>query len=806
MKLKPIFLSLSLFSLLFASCSTSSMVTSSESLSSTSSPISSSSEESVDLGDEERPDKSNLPYVSSLDSLKKDDWKAYWIWEKKTVVDTHVCFRKTFSLSKVPDIAIAHIAVESKYTMWVNNQLVVVDGGIKRGPSYVDSYYQDVDLSSYLKAGENLITILVSYWGEGGNSSITTDEQGGLLFEMDLKEINIRSDSSFKVKRLGEYKNKRTLVSQGNYPDHSHNSFLAEPYVYFDANEAIGDYTLLSFDDSTWANASYIATPSYAPFGDTYLSDVPLFGFDKSLKDMEDIDNVLNKKFPSNSTVKFNLPYNMQFLPYFECESESDAARITFYTNTNYTDGIASFYDDYVTKIGSQSYQQLEWRSGYQFILEVPAGVTLKRVSYLETYYNATNQGSFESGDTYLDTLWEKSSNTMHICMRDTFMDCPERERSPYSGDGANQIEESLYSLGEDGWKLAKKTYSTLAGWVKDDNIIPTRWPSNKTNECPMQNLAFIATSRNYYLATGDEKTIKNIYPIFMNYVKLWNMNQDNTIEYRNGTFPWTDWGTDTDDIVMENAWYYWALSTLSTMGKELQITDDVSYLESRMSLLKQGFNSFKTDKGFTSKEDSYDDRANALAVLSGLASQDDYSNITNILTTSKNSSPYMERFVLQALCEMNQLELAKDRMLSRYKKMIDSPITTLWELWDSGDMSTGTINHGWSGGPLIIMSKYFAGFKPTSSGYKTYNLDLSGILSNGSYKVKTPSGTLSYTLVESQGQIEVNISAPDNLQGTITVSDQLGSVSSYTGDKLVSITSNSFKLTGGTAKITISK
>ena len=47
--------------------------------------------------------------------------------------------------------------------------------------------------------------------------------------------------------------------------------------------------------------------------------------------------------------------------------------------------------------------------------------------------------------------------NTVAICMRDTYMDCPERERCPYMGDASNRIDAALYCYDAEGLAMTKK-------------------------------------------------------------------------------------------------------------------------------------------------------------------------------------------------------------------------------------------------------------------------------------------------------------------------------------------------------------
>ena len=78
-----------------------------------------------------------------------------------------------------------------------------------------------------------------------------------------------------------------------------------------------------------------------------------------------------------------------------------------------------------------------------------------------------------------------------------------------------------------------------------------------------------------------------------------------------------------------------------------------------------------------------------------------------------------MEKYVLDAMCEMGYMDEAVRRMKKRYQEMVDYEYSTLWEYWDRG----GTLNHAWSGGPLITMSKYIAGIRPLDTAYKTFEI-----------------------------------------------------------------------------------
>ena len=73
-------------------------------------------------------------------------WKAQWINTERcqSATNTWLIYRKSFGVTDVPNQLIARIAADSKYWLWINDQLVIFEGGLKRGPSPSGTYYDPV--------------------------------------------------------------------------------------------------------------------------------------------------------------------------------------------------------------------------------------------------------------------------------------------------------------------------------------------------------------------------------------------------------------------------------------------------------------------------------------------------------------------------------------------------------------------------------------------------------------------------------------------------------------------------------------
>ena len=162
------------------------------------------------------------------------------------------------------------------------------------------------------------------------------------------------------------------------------------------------------------------------------------------------------------------------------------------------------------------------------------------------------------------------------------------------------------------------------------------------------------------------------------------------------------------------------------------------------------------------------------MAVVSGLAPESRYPDIVKLLDTEYNASPYMEKYVLEALFIMGQPQRAIDRMHKRYAKMLGyKDYTTLFEGWGIGaeGFGGGTLNHAWSGGPLTLMCQKICGVEPTSPGFKTFKISPQlGKLKRASTSIETNYGTISVSLVKKGSRIAADITVPQGTTAQITV------------------------------------
>lgn len=702
----------------------------------------------------------SIPEYQVISTGEKTDWIAKWIWDKENLTEENVwmCFNKKINLENIPQELIAHISADSKYWLYINGETVVFEGGVKRGPDENSCYYDSIDIAPYLKDGENTICALVWFWGDNKNYSYNSSGQGGFLFEAKNDDINIISDSTWKVTKNSAYID--SILYKPNYR-------IAEHSVYFDARQSLGDWTNADYDVSSWENATEYGVGSEGAYGNLYPRGIPMLK-DYGLKDYE------NSNIYENYTVKnlfgekitVDIPYNAQVTTYLKIIAP--AGKKIRITTENTPIGAVS--TTYITKEGEQEFEALGWVNGEHITYDIPHGVTVVALKYRETGYDSSFAGNFKCDDEFLNSLWQKSLRTLYVTMRDNFMDCPDRERAQWWGDVTSEMIMTMYSMDSNSYLLYQKGVDAMLSHVDDTKVLQTVVPiSGDYFELPVQQLAGIVGFMTYYEYTGDKAFIEKVYNASIDYLKLWEIGENNLVVHREGSWDWPDWGDKADMTAIENAWVYYALSTVEEMANILGKNEDISFITERKETIAKGYKSLWTENGFKSEDaKNPDDRANALAVLSGLADKEQYNTIKNVLTTTQNSSPYMEYYVIEALCKMGEYELAKDRIKDRYESMVGKDCSTLWEFWDAW---RGTKNHAWSGGPLVIMSKHFAGITPIEAGYEKVKIDPQYTLSDSlNCTVPSVKGLITLDYEKVNGEYNINLTLPKDMNAVLYV------------------------------------
>ena len=493
---------------------------------------------------------------------------------------------------------------------------------------------------------------------------------------------------------------------------------------------------------------------------------------------------------------------NIQGAPYLKVRSTTGGETIHITSDATTHEGGEAVSHYYVTKAGEQEWEAFSWTNGYRIDFRMPASVEVIELGWRESSYNTEHTGHVNTDNTLMNQLYQEAYDTLLVTMRDIYMDCPDRERTQWWGDAVLEMQQAAYAMDEDARYLYKKLLTQAIGWTRDFDGSLSGYPTNVSHsEFSTQCLAGVHSLWQYYLYYGETDILETCYPAFLDFLKLWQITDTGFLYHRGGTSSWIDWCGNVDASISDHCWYYIAAVNLKNVAELLDKPQaDIDFLEGRIDLIKDNFDTMFWDeeKGAYYSAVSNgkpDDRAQAMAVYSGLADPVRYPNLLQILKTTKNSSPYNEKYVLEALYMMGYAEEAIERTLDRYGVMLEDDHPTLWEDFSSskldgnGEGKTATRNHAWSGGPLSLMYMYNAGITSTGAGFETFRVRPQlGSLNNITAKTETIYGLIEVSATKNSLGVTVptgttaEICVP-RLDGATTIS--LGGVVVYDNGKV---------------------
>lgn len=630
---------------------------------------------------------------------------ARWIWgEDNKTPDQKIVFRYKTELEEVPETAQTLVACDTKFWLWINGEEVVWEGGVFRESIPNCGWAEKFDIAPYLKKGENTIAVFVWFYGNGGRNNTNSGEAG---FIMSCPAAGIESGSDFLCAVHPAY------IKSGD-PKPAY--LFGGDNIAFDAHLDFGDFTEDDFEEIEFVPATEYENKVW---GDSLVSELPLLKIDE-YKELDFIE--------TEGGLEAALPYAMTLSVSFELEAEGgeivDVRTDRYNINGGPGDEFHNYNGhriEYVCKPGENEFNCLMYLYGEKLIFTFPQSVHVKSVVYRESGYATEFVGKFVTDDPLFNRLIEKSVRTLYVCMRNNFMDCPDRERGQWIGDVSVQAPQVFFVFDERAKKLLKKSILDFIRLRKGD-VLVGNVPGEHFSELPSQSLVAISEFgllAEYYNYSLDPEIPDLVLEPMVNYLKLWELDDRGLLVGRQGNWRWFDHLWNVDEDVLENCMYISACKFALRMAQisgEHRFDD---FLKERSESLAELVEKHFWRGEYYSSREFVDDRANAIAVLSGVCPKERYPAMRKILLTVFNSTPYMERFVLCALCEMGYIHDAYNRMMARYYNLARNENSTLWEDF----YILGTRNHAWTGSPVEIAFKYLLGFK-TEDGFNTFTVD----------------------------------------------------------------------------------
>lgn len=463
------------------------------------------------------------------------------------------------------------------------------------------------------------------------------------------------------------------------------------------------------------------------------------------------------------------------------------------------------FADRYYLAEGQTELEVYGGRGFRYLLLDVApgrGGLRLDGAAVEERTYPVSRRASFRASDPRLEKIFETSLETLRLCMLDTYVDCPGRERVMWM-DLQLVAPTALYGFGvADLWRkslvlLARNpsAFKGLEGAIK--GFAPT------DNEPLLVSylMGYIISVSDYIFLSGDGETAEALWPVILKQLEILRayLTPDGLL---NEKFP--GWGTFLDWSAMDfggvsagnNALYIQMHRRAGTLAGFLGMEAEAKRLEAGADRLAAAFRTrFWLPKEGLFADALYDGRPSpvrsqytqAAAVAAGVVrGREAKALLARVLDPSRLlprtpgdfrlrpdfrpqtggivpvGTPSSGYLLADALFEAGMEKEALAFVLENWPPIGKNGVYGEHFVQDSNT----SFCHGWAAGPAMMFLTRILGVRPLRPGFEEVAIEPRAAgLTFAEGRIPTPKGELAVSWTAGPGELEIKTDAPPGLK-----------------------------------------
>lgn len=737
---------------------------------------------------------------------------AKWIWAQEGDCENRWAWaRKWFSWDGAGPVSLS-ISADLRYSVWLNG----VRLGFGPPKFHADTpTFDTYDLSERVIVGSNLLAVQVYSLGPYEISSCMP-RRGGLWVQVDLPSHRMVSDGSWKMR-----------LDPGYLNDVAWRGDLQPPSEHYDARVACLRPQYECHDDSLWPKARELST---FPFERLERRDIPLMTarqqapdrmiecgiaeFSKSYLDITATERARflasSRNFPDERdlvTEETGQPFSVTFEAGLLAENQTLYALLDFgriwtgyprmklkgtpgtTVDISYSEDLRDHrirpdkslaYHDRVILGEHELDHRITWPKCLRYLqMNVHGGLLeAKNITLERSTYPVARKGHFSSDHPVLDQAVEISLHTVQLCMEDSYMDTPWRERGSWLGDDLIKAQAAYSYFGD--YALARRFLIHHARGQQSNGMLQGKYPGNVTSDVSTWTLRFPPSVIEYCAESGDWETGESLWPVLEGVLSwLLTLRQTNGlfqappvhVDQHVNRYNFIDWAP-IDMRGTNAAWNAFAADCLRSIETVARTTGRNPQAEAISGLRNAHRSSFQDlfwnerrgvfINGLVDGKQSlrWGCQENYLAILYDLATQDQTTRIvqrlrqedlystfetrdedydeelpgfgkiaTVALARSKYRWPdermvpigtaYFANYMLEALCKCGLFSEATRFIESHWGEFSRQGATTVWETWNTEQ----SLSHGWSASPAVFAARHVLGVQRTDERGDTYHI-----------------------------------------------------------------------------------
>ena len=456
--------------------------------------------------------------------------KASWIWRQEEAGRDEFCdFLDSVAIPAEGKRYYLHISADSNYTVWMNGELCTF-GQYADYPDY--KIYDRVDITDFLKAGENRMVTVVWYYGIDTQTYKLGD--AGLIYEIVDEDGAVMAYSGEHVlSRLSrDYISGRCdLISGQLGPTYHYDLGKYDGFIEAGGEGFVPSRTVstISTDFTIRPNKKLTLEPrmtaSVCRTGCfKYTTDAPVASvnmqyaaissrYPHEMMNTRDMKFTSPVKFAANSEeyngVFFIVDLGEESAGFLDIDLElPKACRVDVGYGEHLKDGVCrtsvrGFFTEIDCVEGRNTWLHTFRRFGcryIQFFVHAPE-VTVHYAGLRPTLYPLKHK-EYKSGNLLRETIYKVCQNTLQQCLHEHYEDCPWREQALYTMDSRNQMLCGYYAFNET--EAARAALDLIAHGVRSDGLLMLCYPAGLDFPIPAFSCMYFVQMDEYIRYSGD--------------------------------------------------------------------------------------------------------------------------------------------------------------------------------------------------------------------------------------------------------------------------------------------------------------
>lgn len=630
----------------------------------------------------------------------------------------------------------ARICGETRYQVYINGNMLCEGPCMSPHSVY---YYDTVDMTKYLRVGENEIRVKLLLVRENHFFTVRMGTQPLFWLDGELRDGE-------RVTQIGT--NDDWICTRDDSVIFSRGQFVHPSMPPFEEHLEQASLCPVSVKRLYEPNLSSCGYNAYGIREKYPLSPRPIPQMETQMginfKISRQGEGFIELDAGEYTTAKVLLKLsgekgNVIKVIYSECYALADGKnKIKTYRDHPENDAFSLYGPcDLIHLNGEEQTLEPFWYRAFRFIrLEYQGQIDLISAIYFPYFYPIGEEGSFECSDNTLNKIWYVSRRTMLCCTHETWVDGPHYEQAQYQMDSGLEML-FHFRLSSDS-RIALKSLKDLAVSQLSCGLLQANYPSREVQIIPNFTLFWVLMLRNYLRYTGDIESVRTLAPIMDRGLEAFEAlrRSDGLVDctpYWNYVDWGVDWnrgvptGGDDEPLTVTNMMYVAALRAgaeiFELTGKELRAREYRSRADELGSIIvKLCYDSQARMFRDTPSLNNYSQHTATWAVISDIVTDIHAVRLMERVieaTDISRCSFSMNYYLFRALEKTGLYSKYVSQLFENWRDMLNKGCTT----WGEAPYYTRSECHGWSSTPIYEISRMVLGVYPEGDGFESIRI-----------------------------------------------------------------------------------